>query len=184
MSGYHLSFLSWFSEVGCPPGRLYRECERGEGCPFNCAQVSLREGCYSDGCEEGCHCPPHTYQHNGTCLKVLFGFHLSHINILLHCIIKACTFSLCTFINTWNHRYEWLSLRRVFDFFEFCCDANIHVLGVPMFGGWGTSHFTAKCICRASLLSAPPQRLWGRWASVWRCAPLWLQLLVSRCLLK
>lgn len=79
------SFLTWLSEVGCPPGRLYRECERGEGCPFNCAQVSLREGCYSDGCEEGCHCPPHTYQHNGVCLQV--GFHLCQINIILHYII-------------------------------------------------------------------------------------------------
>lgn len=58
------------SEVGCPPGRLYRECERGEGCPFSCAQVSGREGCYSDGCEEGCHCPLHTYQHHGVCLQV------------------------------------------------------------------------------------------------------------------
>ncbi|KAM9839429.1 LOW QUALITY PROTEIN: SCO-spondin [Aulostomus maculatus] len=57
-------------EVGCPPGRLYRECERGEGCPFSCAQVSGREGCYSDGCEEGCHCPPHTYQHHGVCLQL------------------------------------------------------------------------------------------------------------------
>uniref|UniRef100_G3N7U1 SCO-spondin n=1 Tax=Gasterosteus aculeatus aculeatus TaxID=481459 RepID=G3N7U1_GASAC len=56
-------------EVGCPPGRLYRECERGEGCPFSCAQVSGREGCYSDGCEEGCHCPPHTYQHRGICMQ-------------------------------------------------------------------------------------------------------------------
>uniref|UniRef100_A0A665VKH1 SCO-spondin n=1 Tax=Echeneis naucrates TaxID=173247 RepID=A0A665VKH1_ECHNA len=56
-------------EVGCPPGRLYRECERGEGCPFSCAQVSGREGCYSDGCEEGCHCPLHTYQHQGVCVQ-------------------------------------------------------------------------------------------------------------------
>ncbi|KAM6977691.1 SCO-spondin [Aplochiton taeniatus] len=55
-------------EVGCPPGRLYRECERGEGCPFSCAQVSGREGCYSDGCEEGCHCPPQTFQHRGLCV--------------------------------------------------------------------------------------------------------------------
>ncbi|XP_072234960.1 SCO-spondin [Leuresthes tenuis] len=55
-------------DVGCPPGRLYRECQRGEGCPFSCAQVSGRDGCYSDGCEEGCHCPPHTYQHHGSCL--------------------------------------------------------------------------------------------------------------------
>uniref|UniRef100_A0A087Y443 SCO-spondin n=1 Tax=Poecilia formosa TaxID=48698 RepID=A0A087Y443_POEFO len=54
-------------DVGCPPGKLYRECERGEGCPFSCAQVSGREGCYSDSCDEGCHCPPHTYQHRGTC---------------------------------------------------------------------------------------------------------------------
>uniref|UniRef100_A0AAY5K320 SCO-spondin n=1 Tax=Esox lucius TaxID=8010 RepID=A0AAY5K320_ESOLU len=52
-------------DVGCPPGRLYRECERGEGCPFSCAQVSGREGCYSEGCEEGCHCPPKTFHHNG-----------------------------------------------------------------------------------------------------------------------
>ncbi|XP_023806195.1 SCO-spondin [Oryzias latipes] len=56
-------------DVGCPPGRLYRECERGEGCPFSCAQVSGREGCYSDGCEEGCHCPLETYQHRGLCLS-------------------------------------------------------------------------------------------------------------------
>ncbi|XP_056155186.1 SCO-spondin [Lampris incognitus] len=56
-------------EVGCPPGRLYRECERGEGCPFNCAQVSGREGCFSDSCEEGCHCPPQNYQHHGLCLQ-------------------------------------------------------------------------------------------------------------------
>uniref|UniRef100_A0A3Q3F4P0 SCO-spondin n=1 Tax=Labrus bergylta TaxID=56723 RepID=A0A3Q3F4P0_9LABR len=56
-------------EVGCPPGRLYRECERGEGCPFSCAQVSGREGCYSDGCEEGCHCPQNTYQHQGACMQ-------------------------------------------------------------------------------------------------------------------
>ncbi|KAJ8010539.1 hypothetical protein DPEC_G00076130 [Dallia pectoralis] len=56
-------------EVGCPPGRLYRECERGEGCPFSCTQVSGREGCYSDGCEEGCHCPPQTFHHNGACVQ-------------------------------------------------------------------------------------------------------------------
>ncbi|XP_036410900.1 SCO-spondin [Megalops cyprinoides] len=56
-------------EVGCPPGRLYRECERGEGCPFSCAQVSGREGCYSEGCEEGCHCPPQSFQHLGSCVE-------------------------------------------------------------------------------------------------------------------
>ncbi|KAK7881858.1 hypothetical protein WMY93_030267 [Mugilogobius chulae] len=56
-------------EVGCPPGRLYRECERGEGCPFSCSQISGRESCYSDGCEEGCHCPINTYQHQGDCLQ-------------------------------------------------------------------------------------------------------------------
>uniref|UniRef100_A0A8C5EX05 Uncharacterized protein n=1 Tax=Gouania willdenowi TaxID=441366 RepID=A0A8C5EX05_GOUWI len=57
------------SQVGCPPGKLYRECD-GDGCPFSCSQVSGAEGCYSDGCEEGCHCPPLTYQHNGVCLQV------------------------------------------------------------------------------------------------------------------
>ncbi|XP_029943604.1 SCO-spondin, partial [Salarias fasciatus] len=56
-------------DVGCPPGRLYRECERGEGCPFSCSQVSGRDGCYSDGCEEGCHCPPHAFQHRDVCLQ-------------------------------------------------------------------------------------------------------------------
>ncbi|KPP59981.1 hypothetical protein Z043_122053, partial [Scleropages formosus] len=56
-------------QVGCPPGRLYRECEWGEGCPFSCAQVSGQEGCYNDGCEEGCHCPPRTYQHRGSCMQ-------------------------------------------------------------------------------------------------------------------
>ncbi|XP_013879264.1 SCO-spondin isoform X2 [Austrofundulus limnaeus] len=55
-------------DVGCPPGRLYRECDHGEGCPFSCSQVSGKEGCYSDGCEEGCHCPPQTYQHRGHCV--------------------------------------------------------------------------------------------------------------------
>ncbi|XP_056594756.1 SCO-spondin [Triplophysa dalaica] len=55
-------------DVGCPPGRLYRECDPGEGCPFSCSQVSGHEGCYSEGCDEGCHCPPNTYQHNGTCV--------------------------------------------------------------------------------------------------------------------
>ncbi|XP_039512123.1 SCO-spondin [Pimephales promelas] len=55
-------------EVGCPPGRLYRECEDGEGCPFSCSQVRGHEGCYSEGCEEGCHCPPNTFQHSGSCL--------------------------------------------------------------------------------------------------------------------
>nr|XP_023660300.1 SCO-spondin [Paramormyrops kingsleyae] len=56
-------------EVGCPPGRLYRECEWGEGCPFSCAQVSGREGCYSDGCDEGCHCPPRMFLHRGSCVQ-------------------------------------------------------------------------------------------------------------------
>ncbi|XP_056307202.1 SCO-spondin-like [Danio aesculapii] len=56
-------------EVGCPPGRLYRECEHGEGCPFSCSQVSGLEGCYSEGCDEGCHCPPNTFQHNGSCVS-------------------------------------------------------------------------------------------------------------------
>ncbi|KAI7792293.1 SCO-spondin [Triplophysa rosa] len=55
-------------EVGCPPGRLYRECDAGDGCPFSCSQVSGHEGCYSEGCDEGCHCPLNTYQHNGTCV--------------------------------------------------------------------------------------------------------------------
>lgn len=65
-------------EVGCPPGRLYRECERGEGCPFSCAQVSGQEGCYSEGCEEGCHCPLHTFQHNRACVQVSYsGYFMS-----------------------------------------------------------------------------------------------------------
>ncbi|XP_066544690.1 SCO-spondin [Amia ocellicauda] len=55
-------------DVGCPPGRLYRECGDADGCPYSCAQVSGREGCLWGGCEEGCHCPPNTYQHRGACL--------------------------------------------------------------------------------------------------------------------
>ncbi|XP_039610072.1 SCO-spondin [Polypterus senegalus] len=57
-------------DVGCPPDRLYRECQQGEGCPYSCAHVSLKMSCYSDSCEEGCHCPVGTFFHNHSCVTV------------------------------------------------------------------------------------------------------------------
>uniref|UniRef100_A0ABM5GM22 SCO-spondin n=1 Tax=Pogona vitticeps TaxID=103695 RepID=A0ABM5GM22_9SAUR len=56
-------------EVGCPVGRLYRECLQEEGCPYSCAHLTHRMECFSDGCEEGCHCPVGTYQHKGGCVE-------------------------------------------------------------------------------------------------------------------
>ncbi|KAE8595015.1 hypothetical protein XENTR_v10015432 [Xenopus tropicalis] len=55
-------------DVGCPPGRLYRECENGDGCPYSCAHLTQQVECFSDGCEEGCHCPVGTYIHNSSCV--------------------------------------------------------------------------------------------------------------------
>ncbi|KAL7977859.1 hypothetical protein Chor_010811 [Crotalus horridus] len=57
-------------EVGCPVGRLYRECLAEEGCPYSCAHLTHQMDCFSDGCEEGCHCPAGTYQHKGACVQV------------------------------------------------------------------------------------------------------------------
>uniref|UniRef100_H9GNM8 SCO-spondin n=1 Tax=Anolis carolinensis TaxID=28377 RepID=H9GNM8_ANOCA len=56
-------------EVGCPVGRLYRECLKEEGCPYSCAHLAGRMDCFSDGCEEGCHCPVGSYQHRGACVE-------------------------------------------------------------------------------------------------------------------
>ncbi|XP_063003641.1 SCO-spondin-like [Elgaria multicarinata webbii] len=56
-------------EVGCPVGRLYRECLKEEGCPYSCAHLTRQMDCFSDGCEEGCHCPVGTYQHDGSCVQ-------------------------------------------------------------------------------------------------------------------
>uniref|UniRef100_A0A8D0TL61 SCO-spondin n=1 Tax=Sus scrofa TaxID=9823 RepID=A0A8D0TL61_PIG len=56
-------------EAGCPAGRLYRECQAGEGCPFSCAHVTQQVGCFSAGCEEGCHCPEGTFLHRWACVQ-------------------------------------------------------------------------------------------------------------------
>ncbi|XP_008583107.1 PREDICTED: SCO-spondin, partial [Galeopterus variegatus] len=56
-------------EAGCPAGRLYRECPPGGGCPFSCAHVTQQMGCFSDSCEEGCHCPEGTLQHHLACVQ-------------------------------------------------------------------------------------------------------------------
>ncbi|XP_060104212.1 SCO-spondin-like [Heteronotia binoei] len=56
-------------EVGCPVGRLYRECLKEEGCPYSCAHLTRQMDCFSDGCEEGCHCPVGTYHHRGACVQ-------------------------------------------------------------------------------------------------------------------
>lgn len=58
------------TEVGCPPGRLYRECQQGEGCPYSCAHLAGRIACFPGGCQEGCHCPAGTLLHHGHCLQV------------------------------------------------------------------------------------------------------------------
>ncbi|XP_055461492.1 SCO-spondin [Psammomys obesus] len=54
---------------GCPLGRLYRECQPGEGCPFSCAHITGQVACFSDSCEEGCHCPEGTFQHRLACVQ-------------------------------------------------------------------------------------------------------------------
>uniref|UniRef100_A0A2I3GQ68 SCO-spondin n=1 Tax=Nomascus leucogenys TaxID=61853 RepID=A0A2I3GQ68_NOMLE len=51
------------------PARLYRECQPGEGCPFSCTHVTQQVGCFSEGCEEGCHCPEGTFQHRLACVQ-------------------------------------------------------------------------------------------------------------------
>ncbi|XP_035167157.1 SCO-spondin-like, partial [Oxyura jamaicensis] len=56
-------------EAGCPPGRLYRECQQGEGCPYSCAHLAGRIACFPGGCQEGCHCPAGTLLHRGQCLQ-------------------------------------------------------------------------------------------------------------------
>lgn len=58
------------TEAGCPPGRLYRECQQGEGCPYSCAHLAGRIACFPGGCQEGCHCPTGTLLHHGHCLQV------------------------------------------------------------------------------------------------------------------
>ncbi|KAM5255351.1 SCO-spondin-like [Ctenodactylus gundi] len=54
---------------GCPSGRLYRECQPSEGCPFSCTHVTGQVACFSDICEEGCHCPKGTFQHHLACVQ-------------------------------------------------------------------------------------------------------------------
>ncbi|XP_043922260.1 SCO-spondin-like [Protopterus annectens] len=56
-------------EVGCPTDRLYRECVDGEGCPYSCDHLTHKMDCFSDGCEEGCHCPVGTYIYRDSCVK-------------------------------------------------------------------------------------------------------------------
>ncbi|XP_066440797.1 SCO-spondin-like [Eleutherodactylus coqui] len=55
-------------DIGCPVDRLYRECRRDDSCPYSCAHLSQQVECFSDDCEEGCHCPLGTYFHNGSCV--------------------------------------------------------------------------------------------------------------------
>ncbi|GAB1290783.1 SCO-spondin [Apodemus speciosus] len=60
---------SMSAETGCPVGRLYRECQPGEGCPFSCAHVTGQVACFSESCEEGCRCPEGTFQHHLACVQ-------------------------------------------------------------------------------------------------------------------
>ncbi|XP_005404818.1 PREDICTED: SCO-spondin [Chinchilla lanigera] len=56
-------------DAGCPAGRLYRECQPSEGCPFSCAHIMGQVACFSNSCEEGCHCPEGTLQHRSACVQ-------------------------------------------------------------------------------------------------------------------
>ncbi|XP_017177065.1 SCO-spondin isoform X4 [Mus musculus] len=56
-------------ETGCPAGRLYRECQPSDGCPFSCAHVTGQVACFSERCKEGCHCPEGTFQHHVACVQ-------------------------------------------------------------------------------------------------------------------
>uniref|UniRef100_H0VSR4 SCO-spondin n=1 Tax=Cavia porcellus TaxID=10141 RepID=H0VSR4_CAVPO len=55
--------------TGCPAGRLYRECQPSDGCPFSCAHIMGQVACFSNSCEEGCHCPEGTFQHRAACVQ-------------------------------------------------------------------------------------------------------------------
>ncbi|XP_014811222.1 PREDICTED: SCO-spondin [Calidris pugnax] len=77
-------------EAGCPAGRLYRECQRDEGCPYSCAHVAGRVGCVWGGCPEGCHCPPGTYLHRGACLRVRPGTQGTCLHGRLRCSEPGC----------------------------------------------------------------------------------------------
>uniref|UniRef100_A0A4W4HMF9 SCO-spondin n=1 Tax=Electrophorus electricus TaxID=8005 RepID=A0A4W4HMF9_ELEEL len=133
-------------EVGCPPGRLYRECERGEGCPFSCAQLSGLEGCYSEGCEEGCHCPLNTYQHHGACLQEC------------PCLVDK----------------ELLSaLQRVSANPESTLDLQNVTMGTELWSGEQLMHECSTCLCQhgrwnCSLVPCPRDgglSPWGPWGS-------------------
>ncbi|KAK1794599.1 hypothetical protein P4O66_001319 [Electrophorus voltai] len=133
-------------EVGCPPGRLYRECERGEGCPFSCAQLSGLEGCYSEGCEEGCHCPLNTYQHHGACLQEC------------PCLVDK----------------ELLSaLQRVSVNPESTLDLQNVTMGTELWSGEQLMHECSTCLCQhgrwnCSLVPCPRDgglSPWGPWGS-------------------
>ncbi|XP_037393266.1 SCO-spondin [Pygocentrus nattereri] len=133
-------------EVGCPPGRLYRECERGEGCPFSCAQLSGLEGCYSEGCEEGCHCPFNTYQHNGTCMQEC------------PCLVD---------------RELLTSLQRVSVTPELTPDLQNITMGTELRSGEELMHECSSCLCQhglwnCSLVPCPRDgglTSWGPWGS-------------------
>ncbi|KAH0520309.1 SCO-spondin [Microtus ochrogaster] len=56
-------------ETGCPVGRLYRECQPSNGCPFSCAHIMGQVACFSENCEEGCHCPEGTFLHRLECVQ-------------------------------------------------------------------------------------------------------------------
>uniref|UniRef100_A0AAR2LHG3 SCO-spondin n=1 Tax=Pygocentrus nattereri TaxID=42514 RepID=A0AAR2LHG3_PYGNA len=142
--GFFLSLS--VSEVGCPPGRLYRECERGEGCPFSCAQLSGLEGCYSEGCEEGCHCPFNTYQHNGTCMQEC------------PCLVD---------------RELLTSLQRVSVTPELTPDLQNITMGTELRSGEELMHECSSCLCQhglwnCSLVPCPRDgglTSWGPWGS-------------------
>ncbi|XP_064455887.1 hemocytin-like isoform X2 [Ornithodoros turicata] len=53
-----------FCAPQCPDGMVYSQC--GASCPRTCRDPEPT--CKNSECVDGCHCPPGTYLHNGTCL--------------------------------------------------------------------------------------------------------------------
>lgn len=62
--------LTWGShEAGCPGERLARSASPAK-VPSPAPRVTGQVGCFSAGCEEGCHCPEGTFLHRSACVRL------------------------------------------------------------------------------------------------------------------
>lgn len=53
----------------CTDGLEYKDCD--SYCPYTCRHLRGIEGCVTDGCQPGCHCPNGQYRDdNGDCVPV------------------------------------------------------------------------------------------------------------------